>query len=140
MTHKLLIVGVAALLGASACAGTRSGASSRNLNVISAAELEQHRQAGVRDLYELIDRIRPRWLAIRSDRSLQLETIVLVYQNNSRLGGIDALRGYLLTPMITSIRYLDAAQAGLLPGAGSAHVEGAIVIVTDAGGAGTERR
>ena len=140
MTHKLLIVGVAALLGTSACAGARPGPSSRNLNVITAAEIAQHRQAGVRDLYELIERIRPRWLAIRSDRSLQLETIVLVYQNSSRLGGIEALRGYLLTPMITSIRYLDAAQAGLLPGAGSAHVEGAIVIMTDVGGGGTGRR
>ena len=133
MKTQLFIMGVVTLMGTTACAGTRAGASSRNINVITATEIERYRQEGVRDLYELIERIRPRWLTIRSDRSLQLETIVLVYQNNGRLGGVEALRGYLLTPSIASIRYLDAAQAGLLPGAGSAHVEGAIVISTDAG-------
>jgi hypothetical protein len=58
-----------------------------------------------------------------------LPTTVLVYVNETRLGGLDALRGYPLLS-VASLRYLDASQAGLLPGAGSAHVEGAIVIRT----------
>jgi len=126
---RLLIVAVAGILAA-ACAGqSRPGSGGRNSNMISAAEIAEMQQAGVRDLYELVNRRRPTWLQLRTERSLQLPTTVLVYQNDSRLGGIDVLRGYPLVS-VASLRYLDAAQAGLLPGAGSAHVEGAIVIRT----------
>ena len=113
-----------------ACAGqSRAGSERRNPNLIPAAEIQEQQDAGVRDLYELVSRQRPAWLQTRTERSLQLETTVLVYHNETRLGGTDALRGYPLLA-VTSLRYLDAAQAGLLPGAGSAHVEGAIVIRT----------
>lgn len=117
------------LMLVSACAGRRDGAVARAGNVITAAEIEQHRRAGVRDVLELIERARPRWLQVRLERSLQLETTLLVYVNETRLGRTDALRNYPLD-QISSIKYLDAAAAGLLPGAGSAHVEGAIVIST----------
>ena len=117
------------VLFTSACASGGGGAGARDRNMISGAELEQMRQAGVRDLFEAVTRLRPRWLDVRTSRSLQLETVVLVYVNDSRLGGIEALRDYPLTN-IASLRYLDSAQAGLLPGAGSVHVEGAIVIST----------
>lgn len=130
MRARQLVVSALVLL-AVACAGSRSSGGGRNPNLITAGEIEQHRSAGVRDLYELIERARPRWLQIRTERSLQLPTVVLVYHNNSRVGGIETLRNYLLSTPIASVRYLDAAQAGLLPGAGSAHVEGAIVISTD---------
>jgi hypothetical protein len=120
---------MAACLGV-ACAGKgRAGSERSNPNLISAAEIAEQQQSGVRDLYELVLRQRPAWLQTRTERSLQLETAVLVYHNETRLGGLDALRGYPLL-LVTSLRYLDAAQAGLLPGAGSAHVEGAIVIRT----------
>lgn len=113
-----------------ACAGQgRVGAERRNPQRIGSAEIEEMQRAGIRDLHELIARQRPAWLQTRNDRSLQLPTAILVYQNETRLGGIDALRGYPLD-QVTSLRYLDAAQAGLLPGAGSVHVEGAIVITT----------
>ena len=113
-----------------ACAGqSRPGAARSNPNLISEAEIQQVQEAGVRDLFELVSRQRPAWLQTRTERSLQLETTVLVYHNETRLGGLDALRGYPLLNVV-SLRYLDAAQAGLLPGAGSAHVEGAIVIRT----------
>ena len=116
-------------LGA-ACAGqSRAGSERRNPNLITAAEIQEQQAGGVRDLYELISRQRPAWLQTRTERSLQLETLVLVYHNETRLGGVEALRGYPLLS-VESLRYLDAAQAGLLPGAGSAHVEGAIVIRT----------
>jgi hypothetical protein len=120
---------LALVLLTSACAGAGRGADVRDRNAISSAELEQMRQAGVRDLYEAVNRLRPRWLDVRTNRSLQLETVVLVYVNDSRLGGVEALRDYPLTN-VASLRYLDSAQAGLLPGAGSVHVEGAIVIST----------
>lgn len=97
--------------------------------MISAAEIEEMRLAGVRDLHELVNRQRPAWLRIRSERSFQLQTTILVYVNETLLGSVDALRGYPLMS-INSLRYLDAPQAMLLPGGGSYHVEGAIVIRT----------
>ena len=116
---------------AAACAapgGLRS--EFRDPNLIPAAEIAEMRRAGVRDLYELVDRRRPRWLDTRSNRSLRLETVILVYHNETRLGGTDALRGYPLLS-VTSVRYVTGPEAGLLPGAGSMHVEGAIIIRTD---------
>ena len=124
-----VVIAVLAVV-AIACTGARPGSGARSQNLITRAEIEEQRSAGVRDLQELVERLRPRWLTIRSERSLQLQTIVLVYLNNARLGGIEVLRGYPISDGILSLRYLDSAQAGLLPGAGSAHVEGAIVIST----------
>ena len=121
-----------------ACAGSkRAGSTARNPNLITRAEIEDARQSGVRDLYELIDRLRPSWLQTRSQRSLALETLIAVYQNETRMGGVDILRSYRLDA-VSSLRYLDAAQAMLLPGIGSAHVEGAIIITTAAGGPRTQ--
>ena len=124
---------LALLIGclAAACAGSRPGQTgASNPTLITLTDIDQARQDGVRDLYELIDRMRPRWLQGRNPRSLQLPTVIAVYHHETLLGGVDALRGYPLVS-VTSLRYLDAAQAMLLPGAGSAHIEGAIVISTE---------
>jgi len=122
-----------------ACAGARTGGPSlSNPTRISLTEIERAHEDGVRDLYELIDRLRPRWLQGRNPRSLQLPTVIAVYHHETLLGGVDVLRGHPLVS-VTSLRYLDAAQAMLLPGAGSAHIEAAIVISTEVvpdGGAG----
>jgi hypothetical protein len=127
-----LVLAVGLSLTSSCASGGSSNRSSRNANLISVSELDQARREGVRDVYELIERIRPRWLQVRTDPSFNLQTMIVVYQNEARLGGVDVLRGYPLTT-INSLRYLDAAQAGLLPGSGGgagAHLEGAIVINT----------
>jgi hypothetical protein len=135
VTHRLFRprLSSAFLLGLvlGGCAGPGRGAGGYNPNIISADEIREMHGAGVRDLYELVNRERPRWLQTRTERSLQLPTTVLVYVNETRLGGTDALRGYPLQS-VSSLRYLDAAQAMLLPGAGSAHIDGAIVINTRA--------
>ena len=127
---SVVLVVAAGLAGA--CAGqSRTGPPARTPTLIGPAEIREARAAGVRDLFELVSRQRPTWLETRNDRSLHLETMVLVYHNETRLGGIEALRGYDLL-LVESLRYLDAAQAGLLPGGGSTHVQGAIVITTGA--------
>ena len=120
---------LAVLIAACASSGRSGSSIRRDPNLISTAEIEEEIQSGVRDLFELVERRRPRWLQVRGERSLNLQTVIAVYHNEARLGGIDALRGYPLTA-VTSLKYLDAAQAMLLPGAGSSHVEGAIVIST----------
>ncbi len=82
-----------------------------------------------RNVYEAIEQLRPLWLQGRGSRSVRLGTGILVYQNRSRLGGLEALRDIPLNA-VASVRYLDSAAAGQLPGAGSQHVEGAIVVYT----------
>jgi hypothetical protein len=53
---------------------------------------------------------------------------LLVYMNNARLGGVDALR-QLNASSIDSLEFLDAAKAtATLPGIGSTAVTGAIVV------------
>lgn len=113
-----------------ACAAPRAGDTlPSDPKLITLEEIAQAGEEGVRDLYELIDRNRPRWLQGRNPRSLNLPTVIAVYHHETLLGGLDVLRGYPLVS-VTSVRYLDAAQAMLLPGAASAHIEGAIVIST----------
>jgi hypothetical protein len=125
-THPGWLLLVVVVSGCASGAGNNRGV---DPNRISTGEIQEAQRTGLADAYELIQRARPRWLQIRSERSMRLETTILVYQNDSRIGGLEVLRGYPLAG-ISSIRYLDAAQAGLLPGAGSAHVESAIVIAT----------
>jgi hypothetical protein len=107
----------------------RSRPAVSNPNMITEAEIRTEQSTGVRDLYELIQRTHPRWLQGRSDRSINLETVILVYHNQQMLGSTEVLRSFPLEN-IRSIRYLDAAQAGQLPGSTGRHVEAAIVIST----------
>jgi hypothetical protein len=134
-TRAFLLLAMSGTLFTACASSGSSNQRSRNSNTISATEMDQARREGMRDLYEVVERVRPRWLRVRTDPSFNLQTLVVVYQNESKLGGVDALRGYPLTS-VNSLRYLDAAQAGLLPGAGGgvgAHLEGAIVINTAPG-------
>jgi hypothetical protein len=109
-----------------ACSGTRTGTGMGNPNALSEAEI---RGSEVGDAYELVEKLRPRWLRAGPDRSLRLETVILVYYDNVRLGGIESLRNMPIMP-IRSMHVLDAAAAGTLPGLGSQHVERVIMIST----------
>jgi hypothetical protein len=112
-------------LSAWSCA-TSTGASPRDRNVISPEEIQD---AGVRNAYELVERLRPLWLLSRGDRSTHLETNIVVYQDDSMLGNVELLRGIPIE-LVRSVRSLDSAQAGRLPGLGGRHVERAIVVIT----------
>lgn len=115
------------LLAGTACTGTRSGVRGSNPDRISRAEIEA---SSAQDAYELVQRLRPRWLQTRGSRSLTMSTGILVFLNDSRLGGLESLR-QISKNGILSIRYLDAAQAiAELPGIGSEHAEAAIVVST----------
>ena len=94
--HYLL---VAALVGCASGSSQEGQAPNPGSNVLTRAQLEE---AGVRNAYEAVERLRPRWLTV-------LERI-----------GIDG---------IYEIRYLDGATASAsLPGLGGRHVDGAIII------------
>jgi hypothetical protein len=117
------------LLFAAACASSGTGGPARDPNVIEQQEINQYRDAGTRDLQELIQRARPRWLQTRGGRSINLATSILVYQHEQMLGTTEILKD-ITTVNLVRVRYLDASRAGLLPGLGSQHVEAAIVIET----------
>jgi len=122
-TLCLTILAAAVLL--SACSPLNRGPS-RDRNLISAEEIAD---SDSRNAYELIQRLRPLWLQSRGERSIRLGTEIVVYQDGTMLGGIDLLEGIPIE-LVRSVRVLDSAEAGRLPGLGSRHVERVIMIYT----------
>ncbi len=118
----LLPLFLLALLTGCGAGGATGGSQA---DVISAQEIATHSDAG--DLEALIERARPRWFQTDRIQSFNLGSGILVYDGNTLLGERDILR--TINPQgIQEIRWLNSAQAGTLPGAGSRHIEGAIVI------------
>lgn len=125
-----LVVGMClTALCMSSCTPGRQGSVSATPDLIVRAEIEQYIASGALSMHELIQRSRPRWLEGRNDRSLALETVILVYHNQQKLGGLEVLHDLRLDNVMR-IRRLDSARAGLLPGARDQHVEAAIVFDT----------
>lgn len=114
-----------ALAGCASTGGTGEDEdSSRRSDVISQEELAE---IDVANLYQVVERLRPRWLITRS-RSFSGGTEILVVQNNSVIGDVEILRQ--MDPVgITELRYMDGdTAAATLVGGRSGFVEGAIVI------------
>lgn len=127
-----LVLVAAAITGfATGCASTREGAGEGSSDTLTREQITGVQ--GARNLHDVVQRLRPRWLTVRAEnRSLEGgQAEILVYQDQSRLGGVEMLRQ--LDPTLpVELRYLDAATAvGTLPGIGAAtHVAGAIIVVT----------
>lgn len=110
-----------------ACATANQGGAGRQQDVLLADEIATVKVAS---LYEVIQRLRPRWLTVTSGpRSFGVETEIVVYQEQTMLGGTEILKE-LAPDMVREIRYVDGTKASAsLPGLGSRHVVGAIVII-----------
>lgn len=108
------------------CASSGDTQAGGDANLITRAEIES---VNVPDLYDVVQRLRPRWLQVRGGRSFGLSTGIVVFQNNTHLGGPGVLRD-LGRDLAESLRYLDATRAAALPGVAGQHVDGAIVIET----------
>ena len=95
-------------------------------NVITREEL---RDAGVRNVYEAIERLRPRWLWVRSGaRSFSMDTEVVAFQETILLGNAEALQRVGIDG-VYEIRYVDGPTAqATLPGINDRHVQAAIVL------------
>jgi len=124
--HYLLAAALPVLV---ACASSGSNEGEQGPSpyspVITRAELQE---VGVRNAFEAVERLRPRWLTVRGMRSFNVETEIVVFQDRMFLGGLDVLRG-IGVEGIYEMRYMDGATASAtLPGLGGRHVEGAIVI------------
>jgi hypothetical protein len=126
---KILIfaVLVSAFAGACASAGT-SGSSSGRSNILTREEILG---AEATNLYDVVNRLRPRWLQVRSTRSFNMETQIVVLQNDMYLGPAETLKE--MTPDLAyEIEYMDGVRASnVLPGLMSGqHVEAAIIVRT----------
>lgn len=117
---RIKIGGLALLLvlTLSGCAGLnyRGGQPHYDRYRINADEIAQNADQ-VRNLYELIQRLRPHWLDAE-----------VAFQNQVQLGSIASLAS-LSADYAISLEYLDSTQAGArLPGLTGLHVTGAIVV------------
>lgn len=128
MLGRVQVVLAVALPAILACASTPPDGDTPRpyANVISREEL---RDAGVRNAYEAVERLRPRWLWVRSgQRSFSTETEVVVFEGTILLGNQESLRRIGIDG-IYQIRYVDGATAqATLPGISDRHVQAAIVI------------
>lgn len=99
----------------------------RRRDVITREELAQ---TGTANLYEAVERLRPHWMRGQGGYNLGGGGhTVVVYQNETQLGALEALRSLNLE-FAEELRYLDSTQASnMLPGLGSRSVGGAIVVM-----------
>jgi hypothetical protein len=120
--NKFVLVGLVAV---TACASAGGTGTRPRQDVITGEEIERTR---VSNLYELVERLRPRWLELRSPQSFTSRTQVVVYQGQSYLGGVEILRQFGREAAQRLI-YLDGPTASAtLPGLVTRQVEAAIVI------------
>ena len=134
MNRRTMIrLGAAAVAGVLTATSCSSGtAMRRDPSLLTRDEIET---VAVSNLYEAVERLRPRWLEVRGVRSVNAGTTIAVFLNRSYLGGIDVLKTYDVRAF-PRLRYLDGATASAtLAGYDtSQHLEGAIVLETNAGG------
>lgn len=131
-----LLVALTFIGGALGCSSTGTAAKSDaaprvNQDLITTAEIDSQT---FRDAYDVVQRLRPTWFTRKTGSSARrLGTAgsgLVVYLDNARMGGIDALR-QLNTSAIGSLQFMDAAVAtATLPGLGSSVISGAIVART----------
>jgi hypothetical protein len=127
--REFLVITVLASILAAGCASTGTeGKGTVDRDVLTREEI-----MGVEanNLYDVIRRLRPRWLQVRSTRSFSMETEIAVVQNEMYLGTSESLKQ--MTPELAyELRYLEGSRAAtvlptLMTGT---HIEGAIVILT----------
>ena len=82
--------------------------------------------------YEAIEALRLNWLKPRGTDSFNTPSVVMVYLDNVKLGGVESLRGLQLAN-VQLIRHYDANQANARWGVG--HAQGAIQVITQTTGA-----
>lgn len=121
----LAVIACGALWG---CASTKEATQGGSMEVITQEEIQA---TGAVNLYDVVSRLRPQWLNVRTMSSFNLTTEVVVYQNDLLLGGADALR-QMNPEMAWQLRWMDGTRAtATLPGLSSGrHVVGAIIVVT----------
>jgi hypothetical protein len=122
---------LAFLLAAVGCAPAGEGGSGPARGDYNVLTQDQILSVSAASLYEVVQRQRPRWLTPRANQSLAgVGTDILVFQGQTNLGTVEVLR-QLPPNTAARLRFLDGpTAAATLPGLGSRHVAGAIIIDT----------
>lgn len=122
----LLLIMAAAML--SGCASTKETTDGRNRDSISRQEIMD---SGATNLFDAISRLRPQWLNVRTTRSFNMDTEIVVFQNDMQLGGPETLR-QIGPELAYELRYMDGVRAAtVLPGLMSGrHIAGVIIVDT----------
>ncbi len=83
---------------------------------------------GERNLFDVIERLRPRWLRVRSVTSVRgAPAPIVVYHNNVRVGGIEVLYSMRIEG-IQEARFISATNATTRWGMG--HTSGVIEVTS----------
>jgi hypothetical protein len=126
------IVVVAVLLAACASSGSsRQSTAGASSDLLTTAEIDA---TPVANAYDLVNRLRPRWLTVSGARVGSISggsvrrQIIVVYLDGTRLGGVETLRS-VTTGGLKSLRYYDATRAAtVVRDSGPEQLAGAIVI------------
>lgn len=126
-----MVAGLIAVL-AGACASGGGQADRLDRNRLTASELDS---VDALNLYEVVSRLRPRWLEVRAPRSVfggGVDLGVVVFLDRTRIGGVEELKRFGPREALW-LEYMSGTEAAAkLPGVQQLNVEGAIVIHTRA--------
>lgn len=117
---------LAALVVLAACSATAGGRAGGTRNVITADEIAS---TTARDAYEVIERLRPRWLQSRGVASFRdaAPQLPVVYVDRIRIGGLEVLRTLNVTDIV-ELRFYSASDATTRYG--TDHAGGVIEVYT----------
>lgn len=119
---------VAALLGpAAGCAPAKPSSDTAPRSDRNVLTSEQLQGQTYQNAYEAIQALRSTWLKPRGSDSFNTPSVVVVYLDNVKLGGVETLQSLQLST-IQSIRHYDASAANARWGVG--HASGAIQVIT----------
>ena len=127
MSSRAALVTLLAAAPLWGCASTKAS-TGQNSDVLTR---EQIMATNATNLFDVVNRLRPRWLQIRTVSSFNLSDEIVVMQDGMNLGGPDALR-QIVPELVYEIRWLDGVRASSeLPGLMSGrHIQGAIIVST----------
>lgn len=120
----VLLLTVGAGVPGCASSGGSSSASGRQ-DVLTA---EQMTSVSATNLYDIVERLRPRWLRVRDLGTLNQGRGIAVVRGGAVLGGVEVLRN-MGPDGILELRYKDGEAASILVGSRDGFVEGVIEIV-----------
>jgi len=125
-----VLLALSSLSSCSSSRGPRTAVETSSSDYVTSMEISA---VGATNAYDLVNRLRPRWLRTQSPGSIGAgvrSQVVAVYLDGVRLGELDALRS-LSTSGFQTMRYYDATRAAtVLRDPGSEPIAGAIVITT----------
>ena len=107
------------------CASAGGEQGRRNTSVLTREEMAE---VQVSNVYDAVERLRPRWLQIRTQLSLTSPTEIVVFMDRNFLGGPEMLRQFSPND-VARLRYMDGTTASAtLPGMANRSIEAAIII------------